>query len=91
MPDAKPWQKKVWAQGRNIYLCAVSYDLVLLIVYGLLEIRVIDGVLFGFIYIDAMILLYLYKSQQLKDALKEFPTEDAHEKIRPQGTQARNV
>lgn len=85
-PDGKPWHRTVWRHGRSIYIGAVSYDMVLLIIYMLIGHRVMDGLMFGFVYLDAIIIFYLFRSQQLRDACAEFPEKDAGERpVRQRG------
>jgi hypothetical protein len=74
-----PFIRRVWANGRMLLLVSAIVDLALLTVFLLLGLKTLNELLILILYLDAMIALYLMRSQRVRDVFAEFPDYKAPE------------
>jgi len=75
-----PWIRNSWAKGRMLLSASVIAELLLLVLFLLLGIKELNGLLIVILYLNAMVLLYLLRSQRVRDVFAEFPEYKAEEK-----------
>jgi hypothetical protein len=63
----------VWQRGRLFLLSSLLLEIGLLIFYIMLGIKKLDEVLLMFLYIDVILMIYLIRSQRVRDVFAEFP------------------
>ncbi len=74
--------KRIWELGRWLLLSGVILEIIIISLYLLLGIKTFDEALLIFLYVDAMVVLYLLKSQRVHDVFAEFP-ENLEDKKHP--------
>lgn len=77
---ATPWVRNSWAKGRELLLGSVLCELALLVLFLLLSIKQFNGLLILILYLNAVVLIYLLRSQRVRDVFAEFPAYKAEEK-----------
>ncbi len=77
-PKAKPkaWQRKTWLDGRRLLLSSAIIPLLLWLAYLLFGMVSVTEPLLMMLYLDAMLVLYLWRSHRLRDAFLDYP--EAH-------------
>ena len=68
-----PFLRKIWQNGRLILLISVFIDLGLLALFLLTGVKKLNETLIVILYVDALIVWFLFKSKRLKDTFAEFP------------------
>lgn len=63
----------VWKQGRIFLLSSLFLEIGLLTFYIAYGTKKLDEVLLMFLYIDVLIVIYLFRSQRVRDVFTEFP------------------
>jgi len=69
--------RRVWRQGRQLMIGSVLLELVLLGALILVGAKQISELLLVIMYLNAMVLFYLFRSQRIKHVFAEFPLTDA--------------
>lgn len=75
MPAHIKWAKTWWEKSRNLLMISSAMDLLILSSYIVLEKRLLDIGLAILLAINIGIIVYLMKSEYLKEMFKEFPEE----------------
>lgn len=63
----------IWKQGRLFLLSSLFLEIGLLIFYIVYGTKKLDEVLLMFLYVDVVIVIYLFRSQRVRDVFAEFP------------------
>lgn len=66
--------RQIWSYGYVLLWLSVGIEMGLIITSLVTGIDRLNEWWIGFMYLDVMIALYLFKSQRIKDMFKEFPT-----------------
>ncbi len=75
-----PFLRNVWRQGRILLMISAILEIILIMGYVLLELRQLTEFWLIVAYIDVVILIYLFRSERVKDVFAEFPDFEAEEK-----------
>lgn len=70
---ASPWLRWAWQNGKFLLLISVWIDIGLMLLYLAIGIRQLNEMYIAFLYLDAMSVLYLWKSSYIVDAFAQFP------------------
>ncbi|MDM8564735.1 DUF2919 family protein [Candidatus Halobeggiatoa sp. HSG11] len=68
--------KQIWGMGRWLLLSSAILEIIIISVYLLLDIKQFGQTLLIFLYLDFMAIIFLLKSQRLRDVFAEFPTKE---------------
>lgn len=68
-----PFLRWVWQHGKAFLLSSLFLEMGLLIFYVAYGMKKPDEALLMFLYVDAVMVIYLVKSQRVRDAFAEFP------------------
>ncbi len=72
-PTASSWLRWIWQRGRWFLLSTAVLEIGLFILYIVLGIKKLNEVLLMFIYIDFVLIIYLLRSQRVRDVFAQFP------------------
>jgi hypothetical protein len=70
---ASAWLRWAWKRGKLLLLISVWIDIALMLLYLAVGIRHLNEMYIAFLYLDAMCVLYLWKSSYIVDAFAQFP------------------
>ena len=80
-PTASSWLRWIWQKGRWFLLLTAVLEIGLFILYIVLGIKKLNEVLLMFIYIDFVLIIYLLRSQWVREVFAQFPVPaEANEK-----------
>jgi magnesium-transporting ATPase (P-type) len=71
-----PLIKKIWRWGRFLLLSSLGLEIGFIILYVTLGIQKLNEVNLMFLYIDVVFIIYLIKSQRVRDVFTEFPEKE---------------
>jgi hypothetical protein len=80
LPHSGDYLRWIWQRGRLLLLSSIILEMLISIIYVLLEINTFSTSTLIFLYIDAVLIVFLFKSQRAKDAFAEFPAFKPKEK-----------
>ncbi len=63
----------IWGWGRMLLLASLVMEIGFIILYVVLGLSKFNGVSLAFIYIDLVLMIFLVKSQRMRDVFAEFP------------------
>ncbi len=63
----------IWRQGRILLLTSLLLEFCLIILFILLDLKKINEVSLIFIYVDVLLMIFIVKSQRIRDVFREFP------------------
>lgn len=72
-PEGSEFARKVWQKGRALLLFSVSASLFGILLYAAIGWKSFSELLLILTYLDFMLLLFLWRSKQLRDIFSEFP------------------
>jgi len=78
-----PLIRRIWRWGRVLLLSSLVLELFLLILYIMLGIKKLNEISLMFIYIDVVLMIFLNKSQRVRDVFAEFPDQFPPSKTDP--------
>jgi hypothetical protein len=76
-----PIIRRIWRWGRFLLLSTLVLEIGFIILYIVLGIKKIDGVSLIFVYIDVVLIIFLAKSQRVRDVFAEFPNKQTSSEI----------
>jgi hypothetical protein len=68
-----PFLRKSWTKTRDLLLISAITDIVLIALYLAIGIKTFNEIYLVHLYLDAMAVLYLWKSKRTRDVVLEFP------------------
>ena len=80
LPHSQDYMRWIWKRGRQLLLTSIILEMVIIAIYLLLEIQKFSSVTLAFLYIDVVLIVFLFKSRRVNDALAEFPAFKEKEK-----------
>jgi len=80
LPHSGDYLRWIWKRGRALLLSSIILEMLIITVYLWLDIHKFSSVTLIFLYIDAVLILFLFKSRRAKDAFAEFPAFKEKEK-----------
>jgi hypothetical protein len=63
----------IWQNSRLFLLSSLALEILSIVLYVVFEIKKFNEVSLIFLYIDAILIIYLFKSQRVRDVFAEFP------------------
>jgi len=73
LPPSGDYLRWIWKRGRQLLLSSIILEMLIIATYLLLEIKKFSSVTLIFLYIDAVLIVFLFKSKRVNDAFAEFP------------------
>lgn len=73
LPKTGPFLRWIWHRGRLLLLSSLGLEIGFILLYVALGIKKFNEVSLMFIYIDVVIIVYLFKSERIHDVFTEFP------------------
>ncbi|MBE9561832.1 MAG: DUF2919 family protein [Proteobacteria bacterium] len=67
---------QIWNIGKWLLLLSVILEIIIIILYLLLDIKQFGQTLLIFLYLDSMAIIFLLKSQRVQDVFTEFPNNE---------------
>jgi len=80
LPQSKEYMRWIWKKGRQLLLSSIILEMLIIVIYLVLEIHKFSSVTLIFLYIDAVLIVFLLKSKRVNDAFAEFPAFEEKEK-----------
>jgi len=68
-----PFLRKSWAKTRELLFISAIADIILITLYLIIGIKTFNEMYLIYLYLDAMVILYLWKSKRTRDVIAEFP------------------
>lgn len=75
-PYAGKIPRWLWKNAKILLFSSVFLEISIIVSFALLNIKQFDAASLLFLYIDSIIVLYLWRSKRLKDVLAEFPVPE---------------
>jgi hypothetical protein len=72
-PTASAWLGWIWKKSKWLLLSSIVLEIALFSLYIVLGIKKLNEVILMFIYIDVVLIIYLMRSQRIRDAIAQFP------------------
>jgi len=79
VPHSKEYIRWIWKRGRELLLSSIILEILIISAYLLLGIHKFSSVTLIFLYIDAVLIVFLFKSKCVNDAFAEFPAFEEKE------------
>ena len=73
LPSTGAVLRWVWQHGRGLLLLSLVLEMGLILWYFGLQLQKLNEVSLAFLYIDSCLILFLLKSQRIRDVFSEFP------------------
>ena len=68
----------IWHKGRELLLSSLILECLILVLFVMLGLKHLNEVSLMFIYIDILLMIFMMKSQRIRDVFSEFP--ESHKK-----------
>jgi hypothetical protein len=73
--------RKIWGWGKTLLLSSLVLEMGFIILYIVLGLKTFNETSLIFLYLDLVFIIYLLKSQRVRDVFAEFPEKDWNEGI----------
>ncbi len=73
VPHAGKIPRLLWKNAKILLFSSLFVEMVIIIAFAFLKIKTFSATSLLFLYIDTVIIIYLWRSKRLKDVLAEFP------------------
>lgn len=73
LPSTGAWLRWVWQHGRGLLILGLVLEIGLTLWYFWFNLQKLNEVNLAFLYIDICLILFLLKSQRIRDVFTEFP------------------
>lgn len=80
VPGAAKWVEWMWKHTYGVLIGAVALDALGYGVYLALGLKSLDAGMLGLLYLDAMILFFLYRSTYSREMFQQFPQKETPKK-----------
>jgi hypothetical protein len=73
LPSTGVFLRWVWQHGRGLLLLGLVLEIGLILLYFRFQLQKLNEMNLAFLYIDSCLILFLLKSQRIRDVFTEFP------------------